>query len=321
MKKALFVALLASCAGGAGRTPADVADVLWTEEPAGEPVIDRGPAGAWDHYAVDNPFVFVEDGVFTCFYEGQDKPFPQGGHERAGLATSRDGLHWEKWKGNPVLDVGPAGAWDSRVAKLPVVSRHGDTYYLFYSGRDSQNKRDTENKNIGVATSKDLRTWTKYSGNPVLSGRPDAWDRQLSTYPAAVVQRGAKYHLLYRGMQSYYKKQACGIAVSDDLLHWARASDGPVIPPEEEVASLAVAPMGDVYFGMNQPVPSVPALAPGRACWVSRDLHTWRKCGQARFTGGAVDTCSNPFYSGGAWTVVYEQKDRIYRAVWKGPTP
>ena len=31
----------------------------WIETPAGEPVIDRGPSGAWDHYAVDNPFVLA----------------------------------------------------------------------------------------------------------------------------------------------------------------------------------------------------------------------------------------------------------------------
>jgi lipoyl(octanoyl) transferase len=32
----------------------------WLEDPPGRPVIDRGPAGAWDHVAVDNPFVYRE---------------------------------------------------------------------------------------------------------------------------------------------------------------------------------------------------------------------------------------------------------------------
>lgn len=295
--RAIPLLLLASCA----LTPLDGG--RWAETPAGLPVIDRGPAGAWDHYAVDNPFVFVEDGVYYCFYEGQDKPFPQGGRERSGLAISRDGLHWEKWAGNPVLDVGPAGAWDGRVAKLPVVSKHGDLYYLFYSGRDAHTK------NIGLATSPDLRRWTKHPQNPVLRGRPGRWDRQLSTHPAAVVERGGHFYLLYRGMESFYKKQALGLAVSDDLVHWRRAQDGPVIPPDEEVASLAMTPLGETFFAIAQ--------SPGRPVWVSDDLIRWTKRGQARFTGPSVDTVSNPFRCGSDWVVLYEQKDRLYLAVWK----
>jgi beta-xylosidase len=284
--------LLASCAGGAE---------VWTETPAGAPVLDRGPEGAWDHYAVDNPFVLVDGGVAYCFYEGQDKPFDRGGRERIGLAVSRDGLRWEKWAGNPVLDVGPPGAWDSRVAKLPVVTRHGDLYYLFYSGRDASTK------NIGLATSPDLRHWTKHGGNPVLRGRPEAWDRQLSTHPAPVVRRGGRFYLLYRGMTSLYRQQGLGVAVSDDLLRWARVQESPVIPAEEEVASLAVAPMDGGFWGVAQ--------SPGRPVWVSNDLLQWDRRGAAGFSGPAVDTVSNPVRFGGDWVVLYEQKDRIYRAV------
>ncbi len=294
---ALALALTASCAGSPslGSTP------LWRESPEERPVIDRGPAGAWDHYAVDNPTVFVEGGVFYCFYEAQDKPFNQGGHERAGLAISRDGLLWEKWKDNPILDVGPAGSWDSRMAKLPIVTRHEGRYYLFYSGRDARTK------NIGLATSTDLRHWTKHPGNPVLRGRPDQWDRQLSTHPAPVVRRDDRFYLLYRGMQTFYKQQALGVAVSTDLVHWTRAQDGPVIGAEHEVASFAMAPLDGRFLGMVQ--------SAGRPCWESTDLLHWTKSGQATFTAAIVDTVSNPFPTPAGWTVLYEQKDRIYRAL------
>lgn len=120
-----------------------------------------------------------------------------------GLATSRDGMTWTKFSGNPILDVGRVGAWDSVVAKLPVVRKSGERYFLFYSGRDGQTKQ------IAVATSKDLRHWTKHAKNPV----------------------------------------------------------------------------------------------------------EWKKAGAGRFTGEKVDTVSNPFHTGDGWTIVYEQQDRIYRAV------
>lgn len=290
----LALGLLVSCA------PRGFRDGVWTESPEGRPVIDRGPEGAWDHYAVDNPFVFVDEGVFYCFYEGQDKPGGQGGRERTGLAVSRDGIHWEKWPGNPILDVGPAGAWDSRAAKIPVVTHHEGTYYLFYSGRNAQTK------SIGVATSPDLRRWTKHPGNPVLRGRPDRWDRHLSTHPAPVFRRDGRFTLLYRGMQSFYRKQGLGLAVSDDLVRWTRAEEEPVIPPEEEVASLSVVALEGEYLGLAQ--------SPGRPWYVSRDLRRWERRGSARFTGAGVDTVSNPFRCRGKWAVLYEQKDRIYRA-------
>lgn len=274
---------------------------MWAEDPAGKPVIDRGPEGAWDAYAVDNPFLFIEQGTAYCFYEAQDKPFDQGGHEQVGLAVSRDGIRWEKWKDNPILDVGPKGSWDSVVAKLPVVIRHNAEYYLFYSGRDGQTKQ------IGLATSTDLRYWTKCAGNPVLRSRPDAWDKFLSTHPAPVFEREGRFFLLYRGMTSLYREQGLGVATSSDLVHWKRVQEGPVIATEEEIASLAVARTAAGFVGIAQ--------APQRAYWFSKDLLKWQKGGIPRFTGQDVATLSNPVFFSGEWIVLYEQKDRIYRAV------
>ena len=121
----LTVAALATAL--ADGPPALDESLVWVEDPAGTPVIDRGPQGAWDALAVDNPFLFVDGDRLHCFYEGQDKPFDQGGHERAGVAVSSDGIRWQKADANPILDVGPPGSWDGTVAKLPVVTRHADS--------------------------------------------------------------------------------------------------------------------------------------------------------------------------------------------------
>ena len=275
--------------------------LTWVETPAGAPVIDRGPEGAWDHYAVDNPFVLVDGERLLCFFEAQDKPFEQGGGERVGLAISRDGIHWEKIGENPILDVGPAGAWDSMVAKLPAVTKHDGKYYMFYSGRDGKTKQ------IGLAMSEDGVHWTKAAANPVLASRQGEWDRFISTYPASLFVRDGQFFLLYRGMTSLYKNQAVGLAISSNLVDWRRASDEPVIPVGEEIASLAVAESGEGYVGISQ--------APHREYWSSRDLRAWRKGRSVKFTGRRVDTLSNPFLVGGVWQVLYEQEDRIYRAV------
>jgi hypothetical protein len=292
--------------GTSGLAPSIDPSWTWVETPPGHPVIDRGPEGGWDHLAVDNPFVLVDGDRYLCFYEAQDKPFDRGGREQIGLAVSSDGVHWEKKSaGNPIFGVGPEGAWDSHIAKLPTVFERQGTYYLFYSGKDARTKQ------IGLATSTDLISWTKHEANPVLRARPGKWDRQLSTHPASVFRREGRFYLLYRGMSRFYADQGLGLAVSDDLVHWERARDDPVIPTDREIASLAVVETPDGYLAIAQ--------SPGRPYWRSADLVTWTEGPSAKFTGPRVETLSNPFLAAGGWRVLYEQQDRIYAAVLSEP--
>ena len=283
----------------------------WVETPWGEPVIDRGEAGEWDHYAVDNPYVHPEGGKFYCFFEAQDKPFSQGGHEAFGLAVSSDGRRWEKLADNPILNVGEAEAWDSVVAKLPagVIKRNG-LYHLFYSGLDKSTKQ------IGLATARRLTgPWTKAADNPVLESRSGQWDAFLSTYPAPVFEIEGNYYLLFRGMETRYRRQGAGLAMSTDLRHWRRFMDRPVIPVAEEMASLALTTVGGRYVGISQPTD-----LRGRRYWFSVDLKEWQKGPAVNFRASVqAETLSNPFLANGRWTVLYEQKDRIYRAVLQPP--
>lgn len=284
----------------------------WIETPWATPVINRGGDGQWDHYAVDNPFVYVEQGVYYCFYEGQDKEYKEVWHEQSGLAVSKDGLRWEKQGTGPIIPVDPAAAWDSFVAKLPSgVIRYGGTYYLFYSGRTRANNT----KSIGLVTAERLTgPWTKFAGNPILRGRPDAWDPRISTHPATVFARDGRFWMLYRGMRSYYHDQGLGLATSKDLLAWERAKESvaaPIVSAKEEIASLAVVQFGGRYIGISQP-----SDLARRRYWFSSDLVQWERGPVPRFrTSVAAETLSNPFLAGGQWTVLYEQKDRIYRAV------
>ena len=53
-----------------------------------------------------------------------------------------------------------------------------------------------------------------------------------------------------------------------------------------------------------------------RRYWTSPDLRGWEKGPLVKFRASAqAETLSNPFLVNGQWTVLYEQKDRIYRAV------
>lgn len=289
-------------------------DWEWVETPMGKPVIDRGPEGAWDHYAVDNPFVYVEDGTYYCFFEAQDVPGSNPKwHERIGLAISKDGLNWTKQDDlNPILKEGPEGNWDNPITKLPsgVVKQDG-RYYLFFSGRNS------EAKQVGVATATQLTgPWTKVPENPILPGRPGKWDQHVTTHPSPVFKRGDSYYLLYRGMKGLFYEEGVGLAVSSDLIHWNRAdssNDQPVIPVKANVRSLAVAETADGYVGISQPE----KLAE-RRYWLSDDLIHWQPGRSLTINAStAAETLTNPFLVNGEWTILYEQQDRIYRAILK----
>ena len=96
------------------------------EDPEGKPVIDRGPEGAWDHVAVDNPFIYIEDGAFYCFYEGEN----ERRQEQVGIAVPRDA------RGEPaaIIEISPllANEPEDLVGKVPtdLKIKPGDKVYL-----------------------------------------------------------------------------------------------------------------------------------------------------------------------------------------------
>jgi predicted GH43/DUF377 family glycosyl hydrolase len=103
----------------------------FTPHPA-NPVLPVGPAGAWDSHTVETPRITAEDGVFYLFYSGSDRHDDYPAH--AGLATSRDLVHWTKSPRNPVFARGEAAAWDEGAIWFTTVERVGDRYYLWYEG-------------------------------------------------------------------------------------------------------------------------------------------------------------------------------------------
>lgn len=276
----------------------------WVEDPIRRPVVDRGPRGAWDHVAVDNPFVFEERGTFYCFFEAENARH----QEQVGLAVSADLHHWKKHAGNPVLPAGPPGSWDHQAAKIPVVGKHGDTYFMLYTGKDGRGHAA-----IGLATSKDLRHWTKRPG-PVLPARPGSWDPILTTCPG-LVTRGDTHYIIYRGMTGFYRNQKLGLASFTGLANWTRPAEP--LAGLDGVYSLATCArrIGGKYVALSQ-------RRHAEHFYLSDDLRTWTRGPRARFHPDPIETPSNPVvYQGKLW-ILYEKRDRIYRArLTRGPAP
>lgn len=126
---------------------------------------------------------------------------------------------WTPYAGNPVLIPSP-GSWDSLNVRKPCVIKDGDEFRMYYTGNSGGSA-----PSIGLATSHDGVTWTKYAGNPVLQAGAD-WDASGVQSPA-VLKVGDVYHLWYVNGQS----NLVGYATSSDGVAWNKRHD-PVMRPE-----------------------------------------------------------------------------------------
>jgi hypothetical protein len=104
--------------------------IVWTKY-AGNPVLAGGGFGAWDAGGVDHPMVVQDGGPYKMWYGGTDSS-----NSRTGYAESSDGITWIKGAGNPVIDLGDPGTWDSVRAWAVAAASNGSTYEIWYTGDD-----------------------------------------------------------------------------------------------------------------------------------------------------------------------------------------
>jgi predicted GH43/DUF377 family glycosyl hydrolase len=137
------------------------------------PVLTTGPRGSWDERGVADPYVLRVGEWFYMYYLGQDRARRQ----RLGVARSRDGIEWEKYRGNPILELGEAGAFDETGLGEPAVWSLDNWYWMLYTARDRK-----EYRRLGLARSKDGVNWSRVTTAPVLSGTT-AWNSAVVCDP------------------------------------------------------------------------------------------------------------------------------------------
>ena len=117
----------------------------------------------------------------------------------------------------PVLSFGSSGEWDNFGVASPSVIFDGSIYNMWYSGGDGT----VSGNSIGYAASNDGITWTKYSGNPVLSGVSGEWDPSINN--ASVVLANGQYMMYYSGAASG-SPERIGLATSSDNIDFVTNS-------------------------------------------------------------------------------------------------
>lgn len=203
--------------------------VQWTKYNNAQPVLDVGNPGSWDSHFLDTPDWLKDNSGYKMYYFGDTDNLSVGG--AIGLAVSVDGINWTRHGSQPVLSPGAPGDWDGLFIESPSVLYDGSLYYMWYSGIDT-----TWRVRIGVATSPDGITWTKYPGNPVISeGSLYAWDGFSVAVPA-VIYRNQLFEMWYCGVSNLdlldnntVDTLKVGYATSPDGLNWTRYSGNPVM--------------------------------------------------------------------------------------------
>jgi predicted GH43/DUF377 family glycosyl hydrolase len=142
-----------------------------------KPVLEPGPRGSWDERGVADPYVIRSGTYFYLFYLGQDRARRQ----RLGVARSTDGVHFDKLRTNPVLELGQDGSFDEQGLGEPAVWQSQGSYWMLYTGRD----RD-ERRRMGLAQSRDGVAWRRL---PAVFAGDQAWNTEVLCDPE--VRRGA----------------------------------------------------------------------------------------------------------------------------------
>jgi predicted GH43/DUF377 family glycosyl hydrolase len=192
----------------------------WTKY-AENPVLIPGEEGEWDDNNTDHACVLYIDSLYKMWYMGED-----GTSSRIGYATSSDGMNWEKYSENPVLDLGPLASWDEREVMHPRVVFDGSTYHMWYNGYGQEVQR------TGYASSPDGINWVKYAGNPVLStGGPGTWDGFMLAI-MGVIKADNEFKMWYTGgdgTEEDAKYFRIGYATSPDGINWSKHGGNPVL--------------------------------------------------------------------------------------------
>jgi len=216
-----------------------------------------GPTpGGWDDVGVETASVLRDhEGRLRMYYTGHmeppgpDTPF----HDAIGMATSDDGIAWEKHGDGPVFaaqepwervccDASCECVWGGVLEPSVLYDATHGTYHLWYAAFGQLGSLATYR--LGHAVSQDGVSWER-APEPVLDvGLPEAWDGYWVSHVDVVADRCWGYHLFYHGSGAWseeacasdpagcvgYTPGAIGYAFSADGMAWTK-HPAPLLEP------------------------------------------------------------------------------------------
>ncbi|MGP8070576.1 MAG: hypothetical protein ACLP5V_11865 [Candidatus Bathyarchaeia archaeon] len=193
-------------------TPASAQQTQWSKF-TGNPILSPR---TWDPGAF-RPRVLYDGTTFRMWYSGLDtKSNPVG----IGYATSTNGSKWVA-NSQPVLQAS-SSSWEGNYISIGSVLWNGSAFTMYYRGVGGQPGSPEGNGAVGIATSPDGVTWTKYAGNPVMRATSSV-DSQFLSAPY-VIQTGSSYKMWYTCKNPLLANYAICYASSSDGKTWSKNS-------------------------------------------------------------------------------------------------
>lgn len=233
------------------------------------PLFEAAGPGHWDQNIRERGWIMKEGDEYHLWYTGYVPP--ESNEKHLGYATSKDGLLWTRYPGNPIHTEG----WVEDV----MVVKEGDTYYMFAEGRGDQahmlsstdrihwtrqgtldirkangepiapgpfgtpsvlreNGRwylfyERNDEAVWIAASDDLKTWKNVQDEPVIRCGPEPYDRNMIAVNQVVKYQGC-YYAYYHAIcpENGHGRWSMNVAASTDLLHWKKYPGNPIVPPD-----------------------------------------------------------------------------------------
>ena len=197
--------------------------VHWQKQGA---ILPRDPSSSVLKYNAALNWILRENGLHSPgnlkkvdgYFLGAYHAYPNEGYERGaaviGLCRSKDLHNWEAEP--PALTPESGAAWEKGGLYKPCLLKYQSTYYIFYNA-----KNQTEgnwHEQTGVAYSRDLTKWTRYSGNPIIrNGPPGSPDEHFASDPCVLQDRG-QWAFYYFGLDAKGVARDL-LATGPDLFH------------------------------------------------------------------------------------------------------
>lgn len=243
--------------------------ITWTRY-ENNPILEGSGNGNFDDFGVNRPVVMVEDdGTWVMYYNGNSAPGVPPFGKGIGRATAPSPTGpWTRSE-TPVLEAGAARRWDGAFIFPDSVLKTDEGYVMYYSATGGSQGM------VGMATSPDGITWTKYddpatterafdTSDPVLpGGESGSWDGEQSWGAGVqITERG--WEMTYTGgatLDGVYRAQV-GYAYSDDGIHWTKYANNPIVSIDSNLTLFTSLLVHDgtyyVYYGLapgnNNPI-------------------------------------------------------------------
>ena len=275
----------------------------------GKPVLTgSGIPGTYNRRAVDCPNVFSHNGRYYMTYVG----FDGNGYQTA-LAVSDDLIQWESL--GIILPRGGNQVWDQVGMAATTLLMDKDLYggnrlkkwkgkywLIYHSYPDFGYEAGPAEMGLAWTEDESLLHWN-FHGEPVFSWKQGATWEQGGLYKADLLEYNNHFYLFYNAKDKDKTdnwKEQIGMAESDDLIHWTRPFEHPILPVTPGMWDSVFASDPQVMYDSKEEqwVMFYYGLGNLSACdglAVSRDLFHWEKFPAPILTIGSEGTIDSKY--------------------------